>query len=121
YGLIAWPWKIRTFLEQIEEQHKEDEERFKKLQVQDTAALNDKMDQLTMSVAGLSGHTSIERAHEVANECRKLNKALKECQESAATFNNRERLLGLPVTNYEKLNKLIKDFEPFRVLWSTAS
>jgi hypothetical protein len=35
-------------LEQVEEQHKEDEERFKKLQVQDTATLNDKMDQLTV-------------------------------------------------------------------------
>lgn len=33
-------------LEQVEEQHKEDEDRFKKLQVQDTATLNDKMDQL---------------------------------------------------------------------------
>ncbi|CAF4290444.1 unnamed protein product, partial [Rotaria sp. Silwood2] len=121
YGLSAWSWKIRTMLEQVEEQHKEDEERFKKLQVQDTAALNDKTDQLTMSVAGLSAHTSIERAHEVANECRKLNKALKECQEAAQTYNNRERLLGLPVTNYEKLAKLVKDFEPYRVLWSTAS
>jgi hypothetical protein len=35
-------------LEQVEEQHKDDEERFKKLQVQDTANLNDKMDQLTV-------------------------------------------------------------------------
>ena len=52
-----------------------------------------------MSVASLSSHTSIERSHEVANECRKLNKALKECQESSQTYNNRERLLGLPVTN----------------------
>lgn len=105
-------------LEQVEEQHKDDEERFKKLQVQDTANLNDKMDQLTvrlfsvfisfqknvlfinqMSVASLSAHASIERAHEVANECRRLNKALKECQESSQTYNNRERLLGLPVTN----------------------
>ncbi|CAF4566002.1 unnamed protein product [Rotaria socialis] len=121
YGLLAWPWKIRTMLEQVDEQHKEDEERFKKLQVQDTAALNDKMDQLTMSVASLSSHTSIERSHEVANECRKLNKILKECQEASLTYNNRERLLGLPVTNYEKLAKLVKDFEPYRVLWSTAS
>ncbi len=48
YGLLAWSWKIRTMLEQVEEQHKEDEERFKKLQVQDTATLNDKMDQLTV-------------------------------------------------------------------------
>ena len=48
YGLSAWPWKIRTMLEQVEEQHKEDEDRFKKSQVQDTANLNDKMDQLTV-------------------------------------------------------------------------
>ncbi len=52
-----------------------------------------------MSVAGLSGHMSIDRANEVANECRKLNKALKECIEASQTYNNRERLLGLPVTN----------------------
>jgi hypothetical protein len=36
-------------LEQIEEQHKDDEERFKKLQLQDTANLNDRTDQLTVS------------------------------------------------------------------------
>ncbi|CAF1258579.1 unnamed protein product, partial [Adineta ricciae] len=93
YGVLAWPWKIRTMLEQVEEQHKEDEDRFKKLQVQDTATLNDKIDQLIMSVAGLSGHMSMDRAHEVANECRKLNKALKECVEASQTYNNRERLL----------------------------
>ncbi|CAF1149286.1 unnamed protein product [Adineta steineri] len=121
YGLLSWPWKLRTMLEAVEEQHKEDEDRFKKLQVQDTATLNDKMDQLIMSVAGLSGHMSMDRAHEVANECRKLNKALKECVEASQTYNNRERLLGLPVTNYDKLSRLVKDFEPYRVLWSTTS
>jgi dynein heavy chain len=52
-----------------------------------------------MSVAGLSGHMSMDRAHEVANDCRKLNKVLKECVEASQTYNNRERLLGLPVTN----------------------
>ena len=58
-----------------------------------------------MSVAGLSGHMSMDRAAEVANECRKLNKALKECVEASQTYNNRERLLGLPVTNVsERLN-----------------
>lgn len=62
-----------------------------------------------MSVAGLSAHTSIERAHEVANDCRKLNKALKECQEASQTYNNRERLLGLPVTNVSLSEELISD------------
>ena len=54
YGVLAWPWKIRTMLEQVEEQHKEDEDRFKKLQVQDTATLNDKIDQLIVRLITIS-------------------------------------------------------------------
>ena len=52
-----------------------------------------------MNVAGLAAHSQKEKAHEVANECRRLNKALKECQELANTYNNRERLFGIPITN----------------------
>ena len=52
-----------------------------------------------MNVAGLSAHSNVDKAHEVANECKRLNKTLKECQDLAVVFNNRERLFGLPVTN----------------------
>jgi hypothetical protein len=52
-----------------------------------------------MNVSGLAAHSQIEKSHEVANECRRLNKALKECQELSMTYNNRERLLGLPPTS----------------------
>lgn len=46
WGLLSWPWKLNNMTQQVEEQHVEDEERFKKLQVQDTANLNDRMDSL---------------------------------------------------------------------------
>lgn len=36
--------------QQVEEQHVEDEERFKKLQIQDTANLNDRMDALIVKL-----------------------------------------------------------------------
>ena len=52
-----------------------------------------------MLVAGMAAHTDITKAHEVANEVRRVHKQLKEAQASAATYNNRERLFGLPVTN----------------------
>jgi hypothetical protein len=52
-----------------------------------------------MNVSGLAAHSHIEKSHEVANECRRLNKALKECQELSMTYNNRERLLTLPPTS----------------------
>jgi dynein heavy chain len=56
-----------------------------------------------MNVAGLSAHSHLEKAQEVANECRRLNKALKECQELSALYNNRERLFGMPITNVRNL------------------
>lgn len=55
-----------------------------------------------MNVAGLSAHSNLDKAHEVANECRRLNKGLKESQELATLYNNRERLFGIPVTNVTK-------------------
>ena len=52
-----------------------------------------------MVVAGMAAHTDINRAHEVANEVRRIHKQLKEAQTLASTYNNRERLFGMPVTN----------------------
>lgn len=52
-----------------------------------------------MLVAGFAGHGSIAHAHEVANEVRRISKQLKDCQTMSQTYNSRERLLGLPVTN----------------------
>ncbi|MGH0183081.1 UNVERIFIED_CONTAM: hypothetical protein FKN15_013335 [Acipenser sinensis] len=74
-----------------------------------------------MLVAGFSAYTDISRAHEVANEVRRVSKQLKESQQLAQLYNNRERLFGMPVTNYDKLPKLVKDFQPFRDLWTTTS
>lgn len=54
---------------------------------------------LQMLVAGFSAYTDISRAHEVANEVRRVSKQLKESQQLAQLYNNRERLFGMPVTN----------------------
>lgn len=50
-------------------------------------------------VAGFSTHVEITRAHEIANEVRRVKKQLKDCQQLATLYNNRERIFSLPVTN----------------------
>lgn len=52
-----------------------------------------------MLVAGMAAHSDIQKAHEVANEMRRVHKQLKEAQGMAQIYNNRERLFGMPVTN----------------------
>lgn len=50
WGLLSWPWKLTNMMVQVEEQHVEDEERFRKMQITDTSALNDKLDSLIVSI-----------------------------------------------------------------------
>ncbi|XP_010777133.1 dynein heavy chain 1, axonemal-like [Notothenia coriiceps] len=102
-------------------QHLEDEERFNKIQLADQNNFEDHLDSLKMLVAGFACHDDINHAHEVANEVRRTTKQLKECQTMAQTYNTRERLFGIPVTNYDRLQKLVKDFQPFTDLWTTTS
>ncbi|XP_056381079.1 dynein axonemal heavy chain 1 isoform X2 [Hyla sarda] len=119
--VIAWPHKISVTMETIREQHLEDEERFGKIQVMDQNNFLERLDTLQMVVAGFSTHVDINRAHEIANEVRRVHKQLNESQHLAQLYNNRERLFGLPVTNYDKLLRLVKEFQPFRDLWTTVS
>ncbi|XP_014666196.1 PREDICTED: dynein heavy chain 1, axonemal-like [Priapulus caudatus] len=121
WAAVAWPYKISQQMELVVMQHEEDEERFRKVQQQDQTNFNDRLDTLQMVVAGLSGFTDMSKAHEVANEVRRIQKQLKECQELAAMYNTRERLFNAPVTNYDKLARLNKEFEPYRNLWMSVS
>ena len=52
-----------------------------------------------MLVPGMAAHTDISKAHEVANQVRRIQKDLKDAQTDAQKYNNRERLFGMPVTN----------------------
>ncbi|KAH1168316.1 dynein axonemal heavy chain 1 [Mauremys mutica] len=116
-----WPLKIATQTEMIRQQHLEDEERFRKIQLMDQNNFLERLDGLQLVVAGFSVHVDITRAHEIANEARRVKKQLKESQQMALLYNNRERIFGLPVTNYDKLSRMVKEFQPYWDLWTTAS
>ena len=50
-------------------------------------------------MAGFAAHSDINKAMEISNEVRRLNKSLKAAQESAMLYNSRERLFGSPFTD----------------------
>lgn len=101
---IGWPHKIQLQMEATEASLESDEERFQKNLLADQNTFQDRLDSLNMAVAGFAAHTDLSKSHEVANEVRRLTKQLKECQTLATTYNNRERLFGLPVTSVRCFN-----------------
>ncbi|KAF4023972.1 hypothetical protein G4228_016077 [Cervus hanglu yarkandensis] len=116
-----WPAKILGQIELVRQQHLEDEEKFRKIQLMDQNNFQEKLEGLQLVVAGFSTHVDILRAHEIANEVRRVKKQLKDCQQLAMLYNNRERIFGLPITNYDKLSRMVKEFQPYLDLWTTAS
>lgn len=98
-------------MELTEEALESDEERFQKNLLADQNTFQDRLDSLNMAVAGFAAHTDISKAHEIANDTRRLVKQMKECQQLAQTYNNRERLFNLPVTSVRHVYVyLIDDF-----------
>ena len=99
WTVIGFPHKIQQQIEATELALQADEEHFQKNLLSDQTTFQDRLDTLNMVIAGFAAHTDINRAHEVANDVRRISKQIKECQGLATTYNNRERLFGLPVTS----------------------
>jgi len=56
------------------------------------------------SLPGFSGHSDINKALEISLDVKRISNQLKECQTLAQLYNQRERLFGAPVTQYDKVN-----------------
>ncbi|XP_030766886.1 dynein heavy chain 1, axonemal-like isoform X2 [Sitophilus oryzae] len=118
---IGWPLKVTQQIEATEVFLKEEEDRYYKLQMNDEFTLNDRIETLTSQVVNMSGYKDISRTHEYALEIRKVWKTMKEAQEFGQLLNQRQKLFGAPVVPFDNLTKLIKEFEPYKNLWTTAS
>lgn len=63
----------------------------------------------------------IFQVHELANDIKKAWKGMKDAQDWGRILNQRQKLFGVPVVPFIDLNRLVKEFEPYRNLWVTAS
>ena len=120
WDVYGWPKKISEQLHSTKEVLDSDQERFIENLGADQKEFAENIASLQMIVAGFAQHQDIKKTEHVAVEVRKIAKALKESQDMAAKYNNRERLCNLPVTDYEHLHRCVKDFEPFKNLWLTT-
>ncbi|XP_061640432.1 dynein axonemal heavy chain 1 isoform X2 [Phyllopteryx taeniolatus] len=117
---IEWPQTINRQIEEVTAHLVEEEERFQKVQIVDQDIFEQRIEAVQMTVGKFTGFANVDHATEMANEVRRASKELKECQGLAQTYNTRERLFGTPVTNYDRLHKMAKQFQPFFDLWTTT-
>ena len=99
----------------------EEVENFYKVQVLDEANLLDRIFTLVGNVSHIAQHNDVEKIHQIAIDVKRVWKSMKECQEQGLLLNERQKLFGVPITPYDHLTNLIKEFEPYQNLWVTAS
>ncbi|XP_037242845.1 dynein heavy chain 1, axonemal [Falco rusticolus] len=116
-----WPLKITMQAESVRLQHLEDEDKFRKIHIVDQNGFQDKLEEMQLTVGGFSIQADVNQAHELAKKTRQVRKQLKELQNLAILYNSRERIFGMKVTNYSKLSRMVKDFQPYYDLWTTVS
>lgn len=99
----------------------EEEEKFLKVQEQDEQAMAEKIDYIIGSVTQIALVSDNTRVHETAVEVKRVWKAMRDAQEQGLLLNQRQKIFGLPVQPFTRLNNLMKEFEPLKSLWLTAS
>eukprot|EP00667_Euglena_gracilis_P000011 EG_transcript_11 len=117
---IGWPKKLEETVQHEEEALDKDRERFHENMVADQEVFSKEVDRLAKIVAGFHKRTDIKKVADVASETRALNAQLLECREKATLFNQREGLFEKDKTDYVLLTNVLKDFEPYFALWTTA-
>lgn len=108
-------------MEETVERFANEYEKFHKAQIQDEILLMEKINTLVGNVTNVALQTDINKILEMAIEVKRICKMIKDCQESSLLLNERQKLFGMNIMPFEQLNQLVREFEPYQILWITAS
>ena len=118
---VAWPLKLKLKQEECEAALAADRDAFQNEMVQEQNTFERNVEELAHRVANFHQYTDIARVAKVNAIVNEIQVTLAEYEGKAQTFNKRESLFGSEATEYDALSKIVKDFEPYASLWSTAS
>ncbi|XP_032680816.1 dynein heavy chain 1, axonemal [Odontomachus brunneus] len=113
--------QVRLLMEDATKRFAGEYEKFYKLQVQDEIILSEKINILIENVATMTLQADINRIDETAIEMKRIEQTIKEYRNSGLLLNKRQELFRIKVVVYHQLDELIEKFEPYLMLWVTAS
>lgn len=118
---VTWAQRIYNQVEASQQMLVDETEKFYKMQQADEGDFWDKLDWCAAQFANLAQASDVTKVHETAIDAKRIWKAMKDNQEVGQLLNQRQRLFGVPVTSFDALFKLIKEFTPYKDVWVTGS
>lgn len=77
------------------------------------------LDEIEKEVGGFHVHHDLNKIEDIVALVEEMNENLKKAREDAALFNARETLFGEEPTDYERVEEIAREFQPYDTVWST--
>lgn len=117
FEVLKQPRVIGELLLEREEWLEKEKTRMEEVMMAEQIQFKKELDLLERQVLMFHQNYSIEKHAQVFETVNEANKALARLNEAARKFNSREQLFGIEMTDYSKIQSLIKDFQPYSNLW----
>ncbi|KUF99279.1 Cyclin-P3-1 [Phytophthora nicotianae] len=121
-------WKVRLCPNKINEQMKRMTHMLQMQKTQFSTEMNDQQAEFAETLRILHGevdgfrqYTDIARLDQVYKYVVNIEQKIAKADEDAKLFNSREVLFGQELTDYDEIQKIRRDFEPYSLLWKTAN
>lgn len=103
WNIYGAPKRVHAVIEEQKQILEKEKERFLKEMEIEQEEFQENLTSLASTVEGFASYDSMEKYLENAEAVESINQRLKECQEKARIYNNRESLINKEITDYTEL------------------
>ncbi|DBA03742.1 TPA: hypothetical protein N0F65_004159 [Lagenidium giganteum] len=121
-------WRVRLCPNQIQEQMKRMNHILQMQKQQFSSEMKEQQVEFTETLRvlhneadGFRQYTDLARLDQIYKYVVNIEQKIAKADEDAKLFNSREALFGHELTDYEEIQKIRRDFEPYSTLWKTAN
>ena len=120
WAVFGAPAKVATKCVEVAETNVSIKKRFREEMLGEQATFSKAIQELEQQVIDLQELIDLEQVTSIAATVKELEVRLTDAQTQVRLFNSREGLFESDVTDYEHLNRIQKNFEPYLNLWQTT-
>lgn len=121
WDAVAWPNTILNQVDLTKEMHEVETELFMKQQTSDEATFTERVEGLNVIISAYASQFDTSKTTELSLEISKNWKVLEDLLQHGHLLNKRQALFELPPIDLDDLTTLMKNFIPYRTLWTTGA
>ena len=121
WTVFSYPGKIAAKCEEVIQKLEVVKSKFNEDMRAEQVEFNKSLASVEQDIRQLEAFKSLQEVEAASERVRQMDEIITGTQEKIKLYNSRETLFEQDLTDYEDFNRVVKLFEPYAALWSTAS